>query len=135
MSVPSLRRRTAASVAALVLSFIWPAAPTLAADTPAAPTAARASLNVVVRDPMEFERQMWRLEGGAWVVQAPRGGAARRAGIDQDDVIAGIDDIAIPNTAALVAALSARQPGDKVLLRVIRRGHPVEMSATLGTAR
>jgi S1-C subfamily serine protease len=95
----------------------------------------RASLGIVTRDPMDFEREMWRLEGGTWIVKVKPDGAARRAGVGPDDVIAAIDDAAIVNTAALVVALGARKPGDKVRLRIIRNGRPVEMDATLDATR
>jgi serine protease Do len=95
----------------------------------------RASLGVITRDPMDFEREMWRLEGGAWIVRVRPDSAAGRAGIGLDDVIASLDDTPIPDSAALLAALGARKPGDKVRLRVIRQGRPVELDATLGAAR
>jgi len=100
------------------------------------PTAAeRASLGIVTRDPMDFEREMWRLEGGAWIVRVKPDGPARRAGIGLDDVIASLDDTPIPDSASLAAALGARKPGDKVRVRIIRRGLAVEMEATLGATR
>jgi S1-C subfamily serine protease len=126
MPASSARR----SVLACILAIA--ALPALGAEEP---PAERASLGVVTRDPMDFEREMWRLEGGTWIVKVKPDGAARRAGVGPDDVIAAIDDAAIANSAALVAALGARKPGDKVRLRIIRNGRPVEMDATLGAAR
>ena len=126
----SIAHRTllALSLAALAAAAV----PAIAVD-PATPE--RASLGIVTRDPMDFEREMWRLEGGAWIVRVKPDGAARRAGIGLDDVIASVDDMAIADSAALVAALSAHKPGDKVRLRIIRRGHTVEMDATLDATR
>jgi S1-C subfamily serine protease len=126
MPASSARRALLACILAIA------ALPALGAEE--AP-AERASLGIVTRDPMDFEREMWRLEGGTWIVKVKPDGAARRAGVGPDDVIAAIDDAAIANTAALVAALGARKPGDKVRLRIIRNGRPVEMDATLGVAR
>lgn len=123
----SLARRTL-----LALSLAAVVAPGLAADPVAAE---RASLGIVTRDPMDFEREMWRLEGGAWIVRVKPDGAASRAGIGLDDVIASLDDTAIADSASLVAALGSRKPGDKVRVRIIRRGHPFEMDATLGATR
>lgn len=121
---------TRRALMALVLAGV--AVPSLAADPT---TTERASLGIVTRDPMDFEREMWRLEGGAWIVRVKPDGAAGRAGIGLDDVIAALDDTAIADSAALVAALGSRRPGDKVRVRIIRRGHPFEMEATLGAMR
>lgn len=122
---------------AMALGIVLTPAPARAAEpVPAgAPSVERASLQIVTRDPMDFEREMWRLEGGAWIVKVKPEGAAGRAGIGLDDVIAAIDDVAIADSAALLEALRARRPGDKVRVRIVRRGHPVEMDATLGAAR
>jgi S1-C subfamily serine protease len=118
---------------ALLAAFLVGAAlPALGAEEP---SGERASLGVITRDPMDFERELWRLEGGTWIVKVKPDGAARRAGVGPDDVIAAVDDAAIANSAALVAALGARRPGDKVRLRIIRNGRPVEMDATLGATR
>jgi S1-C subfamily serine protease len=114
------------------MSLAVVAAPAFPADPV---TAERASLGIVTRDPMDFEREMWRLEGGAWIVRVKPDGAASRAGIALDDVIASLDDTTIADSASLVAALGSRKPGDKVRVRIIRRGHPVEMDATLGATR
>lgn len=119
-----------------LLALLCAAAPALAAETaPAVPPPVRAALGVVTRDPMEFEREMWRLEGGAWIVKLNPEGAAAQAGVGRDDVIVGIDEVTIADSAGLVAALSARRPGEKVRLRIIRRGHPVEVDAMLGAGR
>lgn len=116
----------------LAFTLAIAALPSFAADPT---TSERASLGIVTRDPMDFEREMWRLEGGAWIVRVKTDGAASRAGIGVDDVIASLDDTTIANSASLVAALGTRKPGDKVRVKIIRRGHPVEMDATLGAMR
>ena len=118
--------------AIVCVALVSAIAPAFAADPSATE---RASLGIVARDPMDFEREMWRLEGGAWVVRVKPDGAASRAGIGLDDVIASLDDTAIADSASLVAALGSRKPGDKVRVRIIRRGHPLEMDATLGATR
>ena len=124
-------------VAALLLCTLLPAASARSAESAptGTPRAERASLGIVTRDPMDFEREMWHLEGGAWIVRVKPDGAAGRAGIGLDDVISAMDDIAIADSATLLHALGTRRPGDKVRVRVIRRGHPVEMDATLGATR
>jgi S1-C subfamily serine protease len=126
MPFPSTRRALLAFSLALAVLPAWGADP-MAAE--------RASLGIVTRDPMDFEREMWRLEGGAWIVRVKPDGAARQAGIGLDDVIASLDDTPIPDSASLAAALGARKPGDKVRVGIIRRGRPVEMEATLGATR
>lgn len=71
---------------------------------------------------------------GAVVRTVAEDSPAAAAGLATGDVISAIDDQAVDGPQALVDAVSARQPGDKVTLTVTRAGEeqPLTIEVTLG---
>ena len=70
---------------------------------------------------------------GAWVKKVLANSPAEEAGIQRDDIIVAIDGVAIRDIAALTAYLGEhKSPGDEATLTLIRGGHQLEVSLTLG---
>jgi predicted metalloprotease with PDZ domain len=59
------------------------------------------------------------------------GQSAYNAGLDQDDEILAIGDASVSSTDRLDSALAAHHPGDRVAIRVLRRGVETRVEATL----
>ncbi len=95
-------------------------------------TVKRAYLGVSTSDPITGS--------GALVQQVTPGGPAERAGLraatsatgEGGDVIVAVDGKPVVTPDDVVAAVGARQPGDRVTLEVLRDGQRVSLDATLG---
>src|SRR3954468_4906334 len=70
---------------------------------------------------------------GAQVQSVTPGGAADKAGLQQNDVIKGIDGQAIKDPSALSSAVEAKKPGDKITIQIERNGLTQEIDVKLGT--
>ena len=70
---------------------------------------------------------------GVTVVAEKPGGAAAKAGIKRDDVIAGIADQATPDVEMLENTLVTFRPGQHVKVEVLRDGNPRQVIAKLGS--
>jgi serine protease Do len=68
---------------------------------------------------------------GALVQSVERGLPGDKAGIRQGDVIVGVDGKAVGTTDELVRIISAREPGSRVRLNLIRESRPVVVTARL----
>jgi serine protease Do len=68
---------------------------------------------------------------GAYVTRVDPDTPARDAGVRQDDIIVAVDGKEIGPSEDLVAAISARRPGDKVRLTLWREGTEVPVTVTL----
>jgi len=68
---------------------------------------------------------------GALVQDVDRGLPGDKAGIRPGDVIVGVEGKAVNTTDELVRVISAREPGSRVRLNLIRDGHPVVVTARL----
>lgn len=86
-------------------------------------------IGLTVRDPDGDERAAG--EAGARVTELIDDGPAQRGGVEVGDLIVEIDTIAVDSSAAFVAALRARDPGDTVELVVERKGEPVACTVVL----
>ncbi len=71
---------------------------------------------------------------GAVVQQVEPDSPAEEAGIEEGDLVTGLDGTAIDSAADLVAMVRSREPGTEVTLTVDRRGDTSEVSVTLGEA-
>jgi serine protease Do len=71
---------------------------------------------------------------GAIVTQVSPGSGADTAGIQVNDVIVTFDNKPITSAGDLVAAIRARNPGDRVPLTVNRGGKTVPLTVVLGSA-
>lgn len=70
---------------------------------------------------------------GARIKDVVKGGAGDDAGLKTGDLITALDGSPIANSAALVAALRAYRPGDKVTLTVQRGEDTKDVEVTLGS--
>lgn len=59
---------------------------------------------------------------------------AEDAGIMVGDLITRIDDNQVETMVDLAAEIRARQPGDQVMIRLLRGGEPVDLDVTLGVS-
>jgi putative serine protease PepD len=69
---------------------------------------------------------------GALLGPVTDGGPAAAGGLRKDDVVTRIDDRLIDSADALIAAVRAHQPGDKVDITVLRAGRSQTVHVTLG---
>ncbi len=84
-------------------------------------------LGVMVSDPTDGP-------AGALVGEVTEGGPAEGSGLEVGDLIVGIDGRAVSQMQDLRAQVLAREPGDTVVLDVLREGDEVQVEITLGSA-
>jgi len=70
---------------------------------------------------------------GAAIVAVTPGGAAERAGLRAGDVISKLGPAPTPDAGALLSALAAADPGQRVELTITRSGQAHTVPVTLGT--
>lgn len=68
---------------------------------------------------------------GVYVAGVPDNGAASEAGIEIDDVITSVDNVAVKNSAELQERISQYRPGDDVKVVVIRNNKEKQFTVTL----
>ncbi len=92
-----------------------------------------ARLGVVVQEVNQALANSFKLPKpeGALVAQVVPGSAADKAGLKAGDVIHSVDGHAVVASGDLPAQLAARNPGDKVQLKVWRKGESMDLTATL----
>ncbi|MBE2213637.1 MAG: Do family serine endopeptidase [Opitutaceae bacterium] len=70
---------------------------------------------------------------GAIVADVIPDSPAERAGLRQDDVIVAFDGRPVANSTELRVMIAQLMPGSRAVIRVMRDGEPVEVTAELGT--
>jgi S1-C subfamily serine protease len=70
---------------------------------------------------------------GAAIVAVTPGGVAERAGLRAGDVISKLGPAPTPDAAALLSALAAADPGQRVELTITGSGQPHTVPVTLST--
>jgi S1-C subfamily serine protease len=70
---------------------------------------------------------------GAQVQSVTPGGPADKAGLQQNDVIKGIDAQPVHDPTELSSAIDAKKPGEKITIQIERGGLTQQLDATLGT--
>src|SRR3954451_438148 len=70
---------------------------------------------------------------GAQVQSVNPGGPADKAGLQQNDVIKGIDGQPVHDPTELSSAIDGHKPGDKIKIQIERGGLSQELTATLST--
>ena len=71
--------------------------------------------------------------GGVRLTGVRAGSPAEKAGLQGEDIITKIGDIAVRDLQAMTDALRAHKPGDVVEILILRNGTEQKLSATLGT--
>jgi S1-C subfamily serine protease len=69
---------------------------------------------------------------GAIVARVSSNGPAGKAGVQQGDVITGIDGTQVTDTSDLLTYLATEKPGNSVTLRINRNGQMLTVHVTLG---
>lgn len=69
---------------------------------------------------------------GIYVQKVADGSPAKSAGLQEGDIIIGLNNVSIDETHQYLNMLYACKPGDTVSLEVLRNGNKVDLDATLG---
>ncbi len=72
------------------------------------------------------------VEWGVYVTGVEPGSPAEQAGLQPGDIIVQIGETALDETHSYINALFQYQPGDQVLLKLVRNGELMEMQVVLG---
>ena len=72
-------------------------------------------------------------DAGAYVQSVTEGGAAAEAGIQDGDLIVGVDGTPIRGFDELRGLISSHSPGETVTVTVVRDGERIDIEVTLGT--
>lgn len=106
-------------------------------DAVEAHTHAPGMLGVALHEIFAEEVSRFQLPGefGAWVEAVQPGSPAEAAGLQVDDVIVGFNGLRVESARALRRLVMESPAGRTVELRLIRRGEPVLLRATLGEGR
>jgi len=72
---------------------------------------------------------------GAYVTKVASGSPASEAGLQQDDIITKVGDVALDETHSYVNTLFTFNPGDQVTLTLMRDGKEMQVQVTLGEAK
>ncbi len=79
-----------------------------------------------------FLARVYRIPTGVPVVSVVPGGPADQAGIQPGDIIVGAGGQTVRTASDLMAILRSKRPGDKLEIRVWRRGQEQTVTVTLG---
>jgi len=71
---------------------------------------------------------------GVYVTRVASGSPAGQAGLQQGDILTGIDSVAMDGTHSYLNTLFTYKPGDRVTLDVLRSGRNLQLQVTLGQA-
>lgn len=96
----------------------------------------RALLNIRIGDVNAELAEEFDLDvlSGVYVSEVLSGGAADRAGLEEGDVIIGINEKKVSNVAQLQESVAINSPGDKIRVTFMRDGKKNEVEATLRNA-
>ncbi len=74
------------------------------------------------------------VQWGVYITQVAPGSPASTAGLQRDDIITKVGDVALDGSHGYLNTLYNYNPGDKVTLSVIRNGQTLQLEVTLGEA-
>lgn len=86
-------------------------------------------------NPAIAERYNLPVQWGAYVTRVEGSSPAAQAGLQENDIITRIGDIAIDETHSYVNSLFEYQPGDTIPLVIVRNGEETQLQITLGEAQ
>jgi 2-alkenal reductase len=72
---------------------------------------------------------------GVYVTRVAENSPASRAGLQEGDIITKVGSVALDETHSYVNTLFEFQPGDQVMLDVVRGGETTQLNVTLGEAQ
>lgn len=91
----------------------------------------RGYLGVAMRNLTPELRDEFKAQEGVLIESVEQGTPADKAGIQAGDVIVEVDGKPVQNDVALRDAISEKNPGDRVRIKLIREGKPMTVEATL----
>ncbi|MEN9511973.1 MAG: hypothetical protein RLZZ370_1792 [Bacteroidota bacterium] len=93
----------------------------------------RGLLGVSIQDITQdlADRAQLKSLNGVYVADVVDGGAAKKAGVKQGDVIIAINGVAVNSSSALQGEVGKYRPGDKLKVKVLRSGAEKELEAVL----
>ncbi len=110
----------------------------VAADLKQYGTVQRAVLGVMIQDPQNVEEEKKKdikvLEG-AYVASFAERSSAKEAGLEEGDVIVAVNEVKIKSANALQEQISKYRPGDKVKVKVNRKGTEKSFTVELRNAQ
>lgn len=68
---------------------------------------------------------------GVYIMDVEERGGAKAAGIEEDDIILSINNISVNSNSQLIGVISQYRPGDKVKVKIHRKGEIMEKIVTL----
>lgn len=86
-------------------------------------------------NPAIAERYNLPANWGVYITQVEPGSPAAQAGLQENDIITKIGDVAIDETHSYINSLFEHQPGDTIPLTVMRAGKEMQLQITLGEAK
>lgn len=75
---------------------------------------------------------MEQAEGGVKIKEVMPNTAAAKAGLKVDDLITAVDNMPILDLDTMMETLAKKKPADKVVVKIVRDGKPMELTAELG---
>lgn len=91
----------------------------------------QAYLGISVKELDATTASYYSLPLGVLVADVTAGSCSEKAGLEQGDIITGLDDQTVENYADLAAALKRHRAGDQVSLSIYRAGQTMELEVTL----
>ncbi len=88
-------------------------------------------IGVTVTD-VSAETQRYGLPKGAAIVSVSEDSPAEEAGLKENDIVTAVNGVEITDRTGLSDAVSACEPGDKLVLSVYRQGQTLEITVTVG---
>ena len=86
-------------------------------------------------NPAIAERYNLPANWGVYITQVEPGSPAAQTGLQENDIITKIGDVAIDETHSYINSLFEHQPGDMIPLTVMRAGKEMQLQITLGEAK
>lgn len=110
----------------------------VAADLKQYGTVQRAVLGVMIQDAANVEedkKKDLKVLEGAYIASFAERSSAKEAGLEEGDVIVGVNDVKIKSSNALQEQISKYRPGDKVKVKVNRKGTEKTFTVELRNAQ
>lgn len=90
-------------------------------------------LGIEAVDLARSEATLLHVDGGARLTDVVDDSPAAKAGLATGDVVVALDGRRIGSTSAVVSTLATFRPDERITVRVLRTGKPLDVTATLGT--
>jgi len=85
-----------------------------------------------IQDPLALSAQNTEAQRGALIDNVEPGGPSDRAGLREGDIVTQADDQKITNFDDLLTYIAYKNPGDQVILTILRGNQSQQITVTLG---